>query len=247
VFPEASRPAWAKSDFWAPELHRVGSGYVAYFTARHQDGALSIGAATASTPTGPYADIGQPLVHDASMGMIDATAFEASDSKRYLMWKKDGNAVGQATPIFGQELAADGLTLVGTRQTLITNDQGWEEPLVEAPWMVEHGGSFYLFYSGNGYWGAAYAIGVARSSSPLGPFTKASAPLVVTKGSWVGPGHNSTVTTPEGTDWLVYHAWRAGHVNGPGDGRVVLIDRLLWEGGWPALGHAPSSVSLPAP
>jgi GH43 family beta-xylosidase len=247
VFPTGSKPSWAKGDFWAPELHRVGSGYVAYYTARHQDGALSIGAAKASQAAGPYVDIGQPLLHQSTMGLIDATYFKAPGGKQYLLWKEDGNAVGKPTPIHGQELAADGLSLVGVRQTLITNNLGWEGGVVEAPWMVEHGGTYYLFYSGNGYYGAAYAIGVAKAASPLGPYTKAGAPIVVTKGPWVGPGHNSVVTTPSGQDWLVYHAWKAGHVNGPGDGRVVLIDRLLWEGGWPSASHTPSSTSLPVP
>ena len=34
IFPSASKPSWAASDFWAPEVHKVGSHYVAYFTAR---------------------------------------------------------------------------------------------------------------------------------------------------------------------------------------------------------------------
>ena len=113
--------------------------------------------------------------------------------------------------------------------------------------LMTMGGQFYLFYSGNGYYGAAYAVGVARASAPLGPYAKAPAPIVVTKGPWVGPGHNSIVTTPSGEDWMVYHAWKSGQVNGPGDGRVLLIDRVLWQGGWPATGHAPSSTSLPTP
>src|SRR5262249_33714956 len=38
VFPSAQKPAWAKSDFWAPEIHKVGNHYVAYFSARGADG-----------------------------------------------------------------------------------------------------------------------------------------------------------------------------------------------------------------
>src|SRR6185312_13447936 len=47
IFPAGSRPSWATSDFWAPEVHQVGAHYVAYFTARAADGKLSIGAASA--------------------------------------------------------------------------------------------------------------------------------------------------------------------------------------------------------
>ena len=246
IFPSGSKPSWAASDFWAPEIHRIGSGFVAYFTARHQNGVLSVGAATAPSALGPYTDMGQPLLHDPAMGLIDATQYQDPQGKRYLLWKEDGNAVGKPTPIHGQELAADGLSLVGTRVTLITNDQAWEGALVEGPWVVDHGGQYYLFYSANGYASTSYAIGVARASSPLGPYVKASEPIVRTGGLWAGPGHGSVLTTPKGETWHVYHSWRAGQVGG-GSGRLVLLDRVLWEGGWPNMRAAPSGISLPPP
>ena len=246
IFPASSKPAWAMSDYWAPEIHAVGNGFVAYFTARHQDGMLSIGAATAPAATGPFTDIGHPLVHDAGMGLIDATHYRDPNGKRYLIWKEDGNAVGKPTPIRGQELAVDGLSLVGSPTTLITNDLAWEDTLVEGPWMVDHGGQYYLFYSGNFFASEAYAIGVARGNSPLGPFTKASSPIVSSAGVWAGPGHGSVLDTPSGETWHIYHSWKQGQIGG-GAGRVLLVDRVLWTGGWPSMRAAPSQVSLPVP
>jgi beta-xylosidase len=247
VFPSASKPAWAASDFWAPEIHKVGGGYVAYFTARHTDGQLSIGAATSASPLGPFVDVGAPLVHEAGMGVIDATEFETAGGDRYLIWKDDGNAIGKPTPIHARPLAADGVTLTGTDTVLVTNDQSWEGAVTEAPWMVAHGGEYFLFYSGNSYANATYAVGVARASSPLGPFTKAAGPLVVTKGAWVGPGHCSVVDAPTGDLAIVYHAWRVGHVNGPGDARLLLVDRVGWGAdGWPTT-IAPSTGTVAIP
>lgn len=246
IFPAAQKPGWAMGDFWAPEVHRVGAHYVAYFTARHQDGRLSIGAATAASVLGPFTDLGQPLVHDATMGMIDATEFDDGGTP-YLVWKADGNAVGKATPIYGQALSADGTSLVGSRVTLITNDQGWEGGVVEGPWVVARGGSYYLFYSGNAYYNGSYAVSVARASSPLGPYQKAGAPILTTNGAWVGPGHCSVVDTPAGDTYMVYHAWQPGHVNGPGDQRLLLVDAVVWSGGWPGVPEAPSIGARPMP
>jgi GH43 family beta-xylosidase len=247
VFPSASRPAWARGDFWAPEIHRVGDHFVAYFTARHQDGRLSIGAATAPSALGPFTDRGQPLLHDAGIGLIDASEFEAPDGSRYLVWKEDGNAVGKPTPIHGQALAADGLSLVGARATLITNDQAWEGGVVEGPWVLRRDGLYYLFYSGNAYYNGTYAVGVARASNPLGPYEKLGAPILTSSAAWIGPGHCSVVDTPSGETAMVYHAWRAGHVNGPGDGRVLLVDPVEWSGGWPSMLESPSAHARPAP
>jgi arabinan endo-1,5-alpha-L-arabinosidase len=243
IFPAGKKPAWAAGDFWAPEIHEVGAKYVAYFTARHEDGRLSIGAAKAASATGPFTDIGQPLVHDAAMGMIDATEFEAAGTP-YLVWKEDGNAVAKPTPIYGQALTADGTALTGARKTLITNDLAWEGGVVEGPWVVAHGGSYYLFYSGNAYYNGTYAVGVARASSPLGPYQKAGAPILTSNAAWIGPGHCAVVDSPAGGTAMLYHAWAAGHVNGPGDVRAMLLDAVVWTD-WPAVPAAPSISSRP--
>ncbi|NMO13782.1 family 43 glycosylhydrolase [Pyxidicoccus fallax] len=242
IFPSASKPTWATGDFWAPEIHKVGTRYIAYYTARHTNGKLSIGAATSASALGPFTDLGRPLVHDTGMGMIDATFFKDTAGTPYLVWKADGNAVGQQTPIYGQQLSADGLSLVGTRRTLITNNLGWEGGVVEAPWVVARGGYYYLFYSGNAYYNNTYAVGVARATSPLGPYTKLSAPILKTGGGWTGPGHNSVVTGPGGDTYMVYHAWNSAHT-----ARVMLVDAITWPNGWPAVPEGPSNGSRPMP
>jgi arabinan endo-1,5-alpha-L-arabinosidase len=247
VFPSGQRPSWARRDFWAPEIHHVGAQYVVYFSARGADGMLAIGAASAPAATGPFTDIGQPLVHDASVGLIDASEINASDGTSYVLWKEDGNAIGHPTPIHAQALAGDGLSLAGSAATLITNDQPWEGAVTEAPFMVEHGDAYFLFYSGNAYYNGTYAVGVASSSSPLGPFTKANGPILVTDAAWVGPGHCSVVDTGAGDTYMVFHAWQAGCVNAAGCGRLVLTDAVTWGASWPSVPLAPSSTTRPLP
>lgn len=246
VFPSGTRPAWGGSDFWAPEIHRVGDRWIVYYSARSGDGSLALGAATASDPLGPYTDLGRPLLHDSSPGVIDASFFEAPDGARYLLWKIDGNAVGRRTPIYIQGLAADGVTLMGSRTEILSNTLAWEGSLVEGPWMVEHAGSYYLFYSANGYATTRYAVGVARASSPLGPFTKRGDPILTSNHSFGGPGHGSVLRGPSG-DWVhVYHSWLASSVGGD-PGRLVLVDRIDWRDGWPYMSASPSSRSQPLP
>lgn len=258
IFSSTSKPAWAVSDFWAPELHHIASTWIAYFTARGSDGKLAIGAASAPDILGPYTALATPLVHSNTVGLIDATEL-SSGSQDYLVWKEDGNAQNQPTPIRGSALASDGLSLVGTTTQLITNDQTWEGNLVEGPWVVNRADldgqqGFYLFYSGNAYYDGRYAIGVAKATSPLGPYTKFSGnPILKTTAEWVGPGHGSVIPGPpddagQSELYLVYHAWQAGHVNGPGDGRMVLVDQVQWgTDGWPHIYGAPSIASRPMP
>jgi beta-xylosidase len=246
VFTSSTQPAWATGDFWAPEIHKVGSTFVVYFSARHINGVFAVGAAFASDILGPYTDLGAPLLSAPSPGVIDAHEFETSSGARYLLWKVDGNAIGAPTPIKIQPLTADGLQVTGAPTTLISNTLAWEGAVVEGPWMVEHGGFFYLFYSANGYASSSYAVGVARATAPTGPFTKAAAPILVSKGAFAGPGHGSVLIGPSG-DWVsVYHAWVAGKI-GAAPGRQVLVDRITWSGGWPRMDGAPASRSQPLP
>jgi GH43 family beta-xylosidase len=249
ILPSAAKPAWAASDFWAPEIHQVGSAWVAYFSARDATTTqLSIGAAYAGSSTGPFTALTAPLVQQTGMGLIDASEFTDTDGTPYLLWKEDGNAIGKPTPIHAQTLTADGMALAGSDEaTLITNDQAWEGTVTEAPWLIRHDGTYTLFYSGNSYANATYALGIAQASSPLGPFTKASGPIVVTGGAWVGPGHCSVLDETDGT-YVIYHAWQVGKVDGPGDGRMVLVDRVEWgSDGWPTVPGAPSAATRPLP
>lgn len=244
-----SKPGWANNRFWAPEIHRVANNlYVAYYSAStRSDDRLSIGAATATSPLGPYKDLGRPLVYDPTPGVIDAHYFQASNGKRYLTWKRDGNAIGRKTPILIQEVAADGVTLTGPVKEILTNTLGWEGHVVEGQWIIERGEYFYLFYSGNGYASPNYGIGVARATSPMGPYTKAGAAILTTSPSWDGPGHGAVIKGPSG-DWVhVYHAWPKGKVGQESVGRHVLVDRISWANGWPRMLSAPSKRSQPLP
>jgi beta-xylosidase len=241
----SGKAAWSANGNrnWAPEIHKVGTRYVAYFTAVNAANRLSIGAASAPAPEGPYTDRGSALVED-NLGVIDATYFEDEDGKKYLYYKIDGNSVGGRTPIFVRQLAADGLSFAAGSQRVevLNNDANtWEGGVVEAPWVVKHGGEYFLFYSGNVY-DDRYRTGVARAKSPTGPFTKKGAPILGNNASWVGPGHGSVVSV-HGRDYFFHHAWPA-LPNGKNDGakgRFGLIAPIAWGAdGWPVLGNGSS-------
>jgi len=245
LFTLATKPAWANGNWWAPEVHHVGDGLVAYFTALSPSrGKMCIGAARAATMAGPWKDIGHPLVCDAHVSLLDATV-HGTNGKRYLYYKTDGNGLHpqEKTILYGQELRADGVGLVGTRRALLRNTLAWEGDVVEAPWIHHRGGYYYLFYSGFRYCNATYGVGVARSKSPLGPFVKRSRPILASNAGWSGPGHNSVVRAG-GRAWIVYHAWSGAHSCGDDGARKLLLDPITWSGGWPKVGNGTPSRGL---
>lgn len=242
-------PAWAapNGDWeWAPEVIQIGSGFVMYYTAHDAaSGRQCIGVATSERAEGPFRDTRtEPFVCQADLGgTIDASPFRDGDTL-YLYFKSDGNCCHLATRLWGQRLAPDGLSLLGTPVSLVTNDQPWEGAVVEAPNMLGHDGSYYLFYSGNDYAGARYAVGYARCESPLGPCAQASDnPILASaragSAPFVGPGGEDLFQVG-GMTVMAYHAWS---VTGgtPSGSRYLLIGRLGWHGTTPVvLGRATS-------
>ncbi|KAJ7343802.1 Arabinanase/levansucrase/invertase [Mycena albidolilacea] len=162
---------------WAPDVRQITStGYVMYYTAfSAANGNHCIGAATSSTPAGPFKPQADPIVCDASGGgIIDASGFEAPGGALYLLWKVDGNSKGKSTPIFIQPLGANGYTLQGKATQLITNDPV-DGGIVEAQSLVYWDGFYYLFFSSNHYNTLKYDISYAISKSVTGPYTKVQA------------------------------------------------------------------------
>ncbi len=249
VFPSGKHPAWTTgAAFWAPEIHRVNGKYVVYFSAEYgKTGNNAVGAASAPAATGPFTDVGAPLVVDATIGVIDASEITTSANESYLLWKTAGLGVGKPTPIHSQKLTTSGLALTGSPVTLITNDQPWEGKSTEGPFMVEHGGMFYLFYSGGIYSNASYAVGVARAPTPHEPMTKLPNPILVTNDDWVGPGHNAIVETAAGNTAIVYHAWKPGCVAQQGCDRWLMMDPIAWNPTtqWPRVVMGPSANTRP--
>ena len=154
--------------------------------------------------------------------------------------------MGQPTPIYLRELAADGLSFApgSAAVELIRNAPAtWEGGVVEAPWLVKHDGRYYLFYSGNVY-DHRYRTGVARANAVTGPYAKKAAPILANNTRWVGPGHGSVVAIGNEMQF-VYHAWAANAqgTNGPG-GRRVLVDKITWGAdGWPAIANGSPSTA----
>jgi GH43 family beta-xylosidase len=238
----ARLPAWVnqdKPDIWAPEVLRVRSHYVLYFSARSKSvtrpdgiGRLCIGTAISARPDRFFVPRDTPLICDEfAEGVIDVSPFR-DGNRLYLYYKNDGNCCGRPTWIFARELDSTGLATVGAAMQLgVSNDQPWEGRVIEAPTMFKRNGKYYLFYSANAYDKADYAVGYARCDGPLGPCKDASTqPLLKTPDQpvgWFGPGHQSLLQL-KGRTVIAYHAWNV-LPNGQRDRcRAMHIGEIKW-------------------
>jgi len=233
-------PAWAavgQSLTWAPSVLARGADFVLYYTARFQaTGLQCLGCAVSDAPAGPFRDDSTaPFLCQRDLGgSIDPSPFVDEDGRAYLLWKNDGNSCGLPTGLWLQPLRADGLALEGEPLELLRRDQPWELPLVEAPALLKHAGRYYLFYSGNWWESADYAIGYAISEILTGPYTKPLAgPWFARRDDVLGPGGQEFFTDRQGQVWMAYHAWTAPHAAYPAGARSLHLARIHFEAGRP--------------
>jgi hypothetical protein len=163
-------------------------------------------------------------------GSIDPSVFAAPDGRRFLIWKSDDNGIGEPTRIGAQELAADGLSLVGPRMRLLSATAHWQAGVIEGPSMFASGGRFYLFYGANHWDSSSAGIGYAVCDSPLGPCTNMStvSPWLATSGAAIGPSGPDVFIGPDGSPRLAYHAWYS--TSGVLRGRALWIAALTFAG-----------------
>lgn len=268
-------PAWGEptSGMWAPEIQYFNNQYYLYYTMTDLKPEVSgepncnsepaIGVATSASPTGPWQDLGRPVVDPRRGGpgcnfkwTFDPEVISAGD-QRYIYY---GSYYGG---IEVRPLTADGFATDPASAVQVTIPNRYEGANV-----VEHGGYYYLFASAANCCNGpvtGYSVFAGRSSSPTGPFVDregvsllagrvGGTPVLRMNGNrWVGPGHNSVFTDLQGQDWMVYHAIDRDHPYFAGTNdftkRPALLDRLDWIDGWPTVrsGLGPSDTPQTAP
>jgi arabinan endo-1,5-alpha-L-arabinosidase len=245
AFTDATRPTFEpKGGLWAPDINYINGKYVLYYSMSVWGGewTCGIGVATADKPQGPFTDRGK-LFRSNEIGVknsIDPFYVEES-GKKYLFW-------GSFRGIYAIELSDDGLNVKpGAEKQRIAGTA------YEGIYIHKRNGFYYLFASvGSCCEGlkSTYTTVVGRSDNLFGPYgDKQGRPmmenqhevLIQKNHKFVGTGHNSEIVKDQkDQDWVFYHAVS---VDNP-KGRVLMMDKVSWENGWPVVkGKSPSLES----
>ena len=111
---------------------------------------------------------------------------------------------------------------------------------VEAPFIIHHGGYYYLFVSFDLCCRGTksnYKTMVSRSKNVTGPYVDAQGtpmlqgggtPLLVGNSRWIGPGGESLFQEKDGNDIIVFHAY-----DGKTGDAYLQISTIGWRDGWP--------------
>jgi len=218
---------WADRNAWAPcIIEKKINGQYKYFY--YFSAAQKIGVAVSDNPTGPFVDLGKPLIDKHPEGAnggqeIDQDVFtDPKTGKSYLYW---GNGY-----MAGAELNDDMTSIKKETLTILKPDHTFRE----GSYVFYRNGIYYFMWSEDDTRSENYRVRYATSTSPLGEFTIPANNLVIAKdkeAGILGTGHNSVLQIPGKDEWyIVYH--RFNYPNGfkmgdaAGYNREVCIDKM---------------------
>lgn len=195
--------SWADRWFWAPEVYYVASKdkFFMYYSADEH-----ICVATADSPLGPFGqEVQRPMIEGEKC--IDNSLFIDDDGTPYLYFDRFNDGLN----VWVARLEDDLVTIREETMTKCINvSQPWEEvwPRVnEGPFVIRHGGRYYMTYSANSYESPFYGVGCATADSPTGPWTKYDGnPILQKPGGLVGVGHSAMFRDKAGELRIVFHA-----------------------------------------
>lgn len=230
--------SWAEGSFWAPEVRQYRGRFYLTYSGRLRNSKparLLMALAVADTPAGPFHDVHAPWF-DLGYNTIDGHLFIDNDLTPYLYFSQNGERSGHSYGIiYGARMTNDLARFESEPILLLQASQRWERVnwernrCNEGPAVIKHKGVYYMTYSGNSTFEQHCGIGYATARHPLGKWTKNRANPIAATNLDIGvssPGHNSIVSSPDGSElFCVYHT-HADPVRPSGD-RVVNIDRLV--------------------
>lgn len=233
---KSDQVSWADGNAWAPAIEeketKDGYRYYLYFSGNPKDGGgKQIGVATADSPTGPFTDLGHPMITESPTGggqQIDVDVFtDPVSGKSYLYW---GNGY-----MAGAELNKDMVSIKKKTLKVLTPEGGTLQDYAyrEAPYVFYRNGLYYFMWSVDDTGSANYHVAYGTAKSPLGPIQVASDPIATLQDPELeiyGPAHNSVICKPGTDEWyIVYHRINKHYLDkslSPGTHREVCIDRL---------------------
>ena len=232
----STQVSWANGNAWAPCIEeKLIDGkykYFFYYSGNPvKGGGKEIGVAIADHPTGPFKDLGHPIITKSPTGhgqQIDVDVFtDPVSGKPYLYW---GNGY-----MAGAELNPDMVSVKRNTITVMTPEGGTLKDYAfrEAAYVFYRKGLYYFLWSVDDTGSPNYHVAYGTSTSPLGPIKVAKDPIVLiqdAKKEIYGPAHNSVIRVPGTDEWyIVYHRINKNFIDrekGPGWHREVCIDKL---------------------
>ncbi|MCM1452000.1 MAG: glycoside hydrolase 43 family protein [Clostridium sp.] len=204
---------------WAPSIRYHNGEYYIYWG----DPDFGIYMVKTADPRGEWS---KPLLVHPAKGMIDPVPFWDEDGKAYLTfaWAASRSHFNSVLCIW--EMEPDGSKLIGKPRIVFDGNQEGNHTC-EGPKMYKRDEYYYILCPAGGV-DAGWQLAM-RSKDIYGPY---EAKIVLAQGDTDinGPHQGALVETPQGESWFLHfqelQPW----------GRIVHLNPVHWEDGWPMMG-----------
>lgn len=194
---------WAEDRAWAPQCVERGGKFYLYCPVHKKNGGMAIAVGVAESPTGPFTDIGHPLVDEGDWNDIDPTVFIDDDGQaylyfgnpelRYVLLNEDmvsyDESVGVQKIPMTQESFAKGGHMTGTTYA-------------EGPWFYKRSGLYYMVFSAFGEGKHSEHLAYSTSTSPTGPWVYGGVLMTEEGGTFT---NHAGIADFKGKSYLFYH------------------------------------------
>jgi len=203
---------------WAPCIRYHNDEFYIYYP----DPDYGIYMIRAEKAEGPWS---KPVLVKGGKGLIDPSPLWDDDGKVYLTYAFAGSRARIKSVLMVNELNSDGTAVIGNDVMIFDGHE--EHPTVEGPKFYKADGYYYIFAPAGGV-STGWQL-VLRSKNIYGPY---DVKTVMAQGDTEinGPHQGAWVSTPSGEDWFIHFQDKEAY------GRIVHLNPMRWENGWPVIG-----------
>lgn len=217
---------------WAPSLrHHDGRFWIFY-----PDPDQGVYVTTATRFEGPWST---PHMLLPGKGIIDPAPLWDDDGKAWLIHAWAKSRAGFNNVLTLRRMAPDGRSLLDEEGMVVIDGNGLPGyRTLEGPKLYKENGWYYVFAPAGGVehgWQSVF-----RSRSIAGPY---EARIVMAQGDTPvnGPHQGAWVRTQQGTDWFFHFQDKRAY------GRVVHLQPMRWQDGWPLIGETSKTPGVGQP
>lgn len=212
-----NKPAHAKG-IWAPSIRYHKNKFYIYFGMPDE----GLFMTCTDDPLSKW----EPLVCvREGKGLIDSCPFWDEDGKAYLVHAYANSRIGIKSKLAVFEMNADGTRCISGDQVIFDGTK--TQPTIEGPKVYKRDGMYYIFAPAGGVkhgWQT-----VLKSKSIYGPYEEK---IVMHQGNSDvnGPHQGGLVDSLYGEEYFLHFQHKGAY------GRIVHLQPVIWENGWPIIG-----------
>jgi len=194
---------WADDRAWAPQCVERNGKYYLYCPVHKRNGGMAIAVGVSDKPTGPFKDIGHPLVDEGDWNDIDPTVYIDDDGQAYLYFgNPELRYVLLNEDMVSYNKSVGVVKIPMTAESFGKGGQSTGTTYGEGPYFYKRNGIYYMVYAAFRPNKGSEHLAYSTATSPKGPWKYGG--VLMTEDGGVFTNHPG-IADFHGKSYLFYH------------------------------------------